>query len=335
MAAPGPARVRATALRLLTLPPPPPLRLVWMSTWNVPCGIAEYSRMALDHFVGNPAFGHEGPVVLCDRRRQSPVQSAAAALRSRPCWRLGGNPESLASLAAEIRAEDPDIIVIQHQEGLLGWPALAALLRDPALAGRIVVVTLHNTLSLEILEAADRDDAVAALAGVDRLVVHAAADIGRLHGLGLLDRTVLLPQGALEARPSSPPRALPPEVAPVVGSFGFFLPGKGIPALLEAVALLRAEWPGLRLRLVNARYPLEVSDREIAACRALADRLGLGDAVEWHLDFLPERRALDLLAGCDLLVLPYEPTPESACCGGAHGDGERGSGGGQSGGDLR
>jgi glycosyltransferase involved in cell wall biosynthesis len=123
---------------------------------------------------------------------------------------------------------------------------------------------------------------------------------------------MLLPHGALEARPARQLRDLPSTLAPVVGSFGFFLPGKGIPALLAAAAALRAEWPALRVRLVNARFPLPDSEREIAACRERAEQLGIADAIEWHTEYLPEQRALDLLAGCDLLVLPYEPTPESA-----------------------
>ena len=305
-------RVRAAAVRLLMLPPPVPLRLAWISSWNVACGVAEYSRMLLDHFVGSPLFGEAGPVVLCDARHQTPIASPALALRASPCWELGGTGGGFDPLLAELRAEDPDIVMIQHQAGLFDWPLLAALLRAPALAGRIVVVTLHNTMHIEAMEPAVRQEVVQALARADRLVVHSSADVARMRAFGLLDRTMLLPQGALEARPARQLRDLPSTVAPVVGSFGFFLPGKGIPALLAAAARLREEWPALRVRLVNARYPQPVSDREIAECRALADRLNLTAAVEWHTDYLPEQQALDLLAGCDLLVLPYEPTPESA-----------------------
>jgi glycosyltransferase involved in cell wall biosynthesis len=66
------------------------------------------------------------------------------------------------------------------------------------------------------------------------------------------------------------------------------------------------------VRLVNARFPAPPSEQEIAACRERAEQLGIADAIEWHTEYLPEQQALDLLAGCDLLVLPYEPSPESA-----------------------
>jgi FkbM family methyltransferase len=305
-------RVCEAALDLLLRPPPAPLRLAWVSPWMQACGVAEHSRLLLDHFVGSPAFVPEGPLVLCDSRPQKLVVSPAAALRSRACWRIEPGSGEVSALCAALAAEAPHAVMIQHHQGHMAWQALAALLRARELAGRIVLVTLHSTLEIETLEPTLRQDVLGALAIADRLIVHSPADVTRMQGLGLLDRTTLLPAGAPEARPSRPVRGLPPEAAPVVGSFGFFLPHKGLQQLLQATALLRDIWPGLRLRLVNSRYPGEASEREIAACHELATRLGLDAAVEWYTDYLPLTEALDLLAGCDLLVLPYAPSLESA-----------------------
>lgn len=308
-------KIRETALDLLLRPPPAPLRLAWISTWRVTCGIAEYSRLLLEHFLGNPAFVAEGPLLLCDTRPHDESDSPTAALRAVPCWRLPDGTETgkTSALRSAIATEAPDAVVIQHQTGLIKWPVLAALLRSPELAGRVVLLTLHNTRDLEELEAGERDDAVAALAAtVSRIVVHSVADVARMQRLGLLEKTMLLPHGASAPRPAAPARPLSATDAPVLGSFGFFVPPKGLPKLVEAAALLRREWPQLRLRLVNARLPGDVSDQEIAVCRELAKRLGVEAAIEWHTDYLPQDQALDLLAGCDLLVLPYTESRESA-----------------------
>jgi glycosyltransferase involved in cell wall biosynthesis len=100
--------------------------------------------------------------------------------------------------------------------------------------------------------------------------------------------------------------------SPIIGSYGFVLPHKGFDVLIEAFAALRREWPGARLRMVTAEYPAEESPAEIARCRALAQSLGVADAVDWHTEYLPDAGSLALLNGCDLVVLPHRDTPEAA-----------------------
>lgn len=86
------------------------------------------------------------------------------------------------------------------------------------------------------------------------------------------------PQSAVPATPERRAKAradlgLPDEAA-VVGSVANFEDKKDHPTLLRAAALLRSRHPGLRLVLAG------FGPRE-AALRALADELGLGDAVVW------------------------------------------------------
>ncbi len=308
------ARVRDAAVSLLLSPPPRPPRVGWVTTWAVRCGIAEYSRQLLDAVAGLPD-GLGAPVVFADDRTAGDVAGAAAgpgAPRVVPCWALG-DTAGIGRLLSAIAREDPQVLVIQHQPGLMRWPALAAVLADPRVRARTSVVTLHNTRQLLELEPGERRAVVAGLRLATRVCVHTLADLQLLAAEGLDGGVVLMPQGApVSAPPRSEPRALPRGAAPVIGCYGFLLPPKGVPRLLQAVAALRREWPGLRLRLVTALYPAEESVLELARCRALAAELGLGEAVHWHTEFLPHAECLELLGGCDLLVLPYAPTRESS-----------------------
>ena len=45
---------------------------------------------------------------------------------------------------------------------------------------------------------------------------------------------------------------------------------------------------------------------------ARAKAEGVADAIDWHTSFLPPRDSLRLLAGCDVVALPYEPTLEAS-----------------------
>jgi glycosyltransferase involved in cell wall biosynthesis len=197
---------------------------------------------------------------------------------------------------------------VQHQPGLVSWEALARLVSAPALRDRAVVVTLHNTQHL--LEQAEpslvqtRD----ALARVDRVLVHSVADLERLRTIGLSGNVALMPHGVKAPTASWEEPAGPP----VIGCYGFFLPGKGIGELIAALAILRRTWPEARLRLVNAEYGSSLSADEIARCRAMAVAEGVEAAIEWHTDFLASEESLALLAGCNVVVLPSQASKESS-----------------------
>jgi FkbM family methyltransferase len=299
----------ASVVDVLTAPPAPPLRIAWVSTWDVACGVAEYSRALLQGMERAMDGRTATPVVLCDQR--TTAIDGPGAMPARPVWQVG-EPETIGTLARTIANEDPDVVVIQHQPGLIGWQALADLLTDRRVNGRITVVTTHAARRLLDVSEEERTAAIAAMATASRVLVHCAADMDLFRGLGLMENVALFPQGAWPVSRKPPVRALCRTDAVVVSCYGFFLPGKGIPRLIKAVGRLRETWPRLRLRLVNAEYPSVLSVAEIAACRDLAGSLGLADVVEWYTEFSPNDISVRLLAECDLVVLPYDHSKESS-----------------------
>lgn len=304
-------RIADAAIDAIVTPPPAPARVAWITTWDVRCGVAEYARHILSSWPSGDAVGDV--VVLADDRT---VVAGYIAPRVRIGWRLGG-ADNVYNLAAIVAQEDPTIVVIQHQPGFLPWPQLAKLLQSYALTLRTVVVTLHNTRHLAEIQASDRMDAVVALRTISRVIVHSIADLELLKSFGIASNVVLLPHGVpadgiTAAERSALPRELPLHAAPLIGCYGFFLPGKGIVQLIAAVGLLRATWPGLRLRLVNASYGTADSDAEIDLCKNAAQKAGLAEAIEWHTDFMTDEGSRSLLAGCDLVVLPYQASREAS-----------------------
>jgi FkbM family methyltransferase len=303
-------RVSNVASELLTTPQLPPLRVAWITTWGVRCGIAEYSRYLLENFENwESSNGPPSTVVLCDDR--TAVSRDGERICVRPSWRLG-DATSMKRLARAVATEDPDAVVIQHQPGLFPWYALAGLLFDRRVRHRTTVVTLHAPHHLLVLNPEERAAAIAALGCASRLLVHQIADLELLKSFGLTATSTLFPHGASALGTTRPIRTLSRDASIIIGCHGFFLPGKGIRRLLEAIARLSREWSRLRLRLVNAEYPASESTTEIADCRALAKSLGLDARVEWYTTFLPQHECQRLLAECDLLVLPYDATIESA-----------------------
>ena len=296
-------RLSGIALDLLLAPPAQPVRVAWVSPWGVRCGVAEYSR----HLAGH--LPPEGLVVLADQR--TPEADGAGGPRIRRDWQIG-DPACVGQLAAAVAQEDPHAVVVQHQPGLMPWPLLAEFLGHPVLAGRAVLVTLHNTRHLLNLGTQERQAVLDALGGAARVLVHTLGDLNGLKRLGLVGNVALLPHGVPVPRAPRPARALVAAGAALIGCYGFLLPGKGVPQLVAALALLRRRWPAARLRLVTAAYPAPEGEAELAACRDAIAAAGLDGAVELITGFLPHGRSMDLLAECELVVLPYQHSLEAS-----------------------
>lgn len=282
-----------------------PVPTDWISTWGLRCGIAEYSRFLIDHMA---AEWRTAVTVVADDR----TETGPAGVAWRHGWGAGGHhaPQRLLS---DIAARDPEAVILQHQDGLIEWVPLAALLESDVLSARTTLVELHVVRTLERLPEADLRRVVAALSRADRLLVHTIDDLNRLKGYGLIDNVALFPHGAI--RPEAPPppvRALGPASAPVIGCHGFLFHHKRVDALIRAAAELRGRWPGLRLRLVNASFGDEGSAAALQHAREVAAEVGMTDAIDWVTDFLPVEEIRARLAGCDLLVLPYDETGDSS-----------------------
>ncbi len=296
-------RIEGAALDVLLRGPREPLQVAWVTSWGVRCGVAEYSRHLLGAMREEAEVSH---AVLWDDRMAAEGRGGVAG---RPVWDLA-RAEDVRRFEAAVAAEDPRAVVFQHQPGLIPWAALPGWLGSTALGGRVVVATLHNTRDLDDL-AGDLLEAVrGALARADRVVVHTERDLARLRRLGLAANVALFPHGAREGLPVRAAAAV--GNAPLIGCYGFFLPGKGVGRLIEAVASLRRGRPGVRLRLVNAEYDGEGSREEIAACRALAAAAGLETAIEWETGFLDDDESLGLLSECDVVVLPTQASKEAS-----------------------
>jgi glycosyltransferase involved in cell wall biosynthesis len=296
-------RFQGTASDLLAVTDQSAPRIGWISTWRVTCGIAQYSAHLIDRM--SPAV-RQRMKVICDHRTTSD-QGEIAHLSS---WKVMEG--DAGDIVTGVRESDVEAVVIQHQDGLVPWEQLGLLGHDRALDGLVTVAMLHNvrTLSWKV-SPEDLPTVVSGLARMTRLLVHTREDLNLLLELGL-DRNVgLFPHGAVAPGQSRWPRRLRAGDAPVIGCHGFFLRHKGIDKLIRAAAILRREWPDLKLRLVNARFPNPEHEGAVGECMELARELGIEDAIEWHLDFLPVDRIEALLAGCDLIVLPYDDSDDS------------------------
>jgi glycosyltransferase involved in cell wall biosynthesis len=281
------------------------IRLAWVSTYNSRCGLATHSEHLLEHFdrrfyditvIGN----HAEPV------RPDPPDVVRL-------WPDGAG--SLAAVREFIRTFDA--VFVNFHFSLMEVDDLAEMLRAAQGAGIDTYLTVHKTLDTVIDgRAVSLNEIADVLRGCTRVIVHTATDVARLKSFAVVDNVVMIPPGAIDrpARDTATVRGLLSlrQFHPIVGTFGFLLPPKGLPQLIDAFALVLPHFPEAMLLMLNAEYPGSVeSAEERDRCREMIAELGLEDRIRLIVEFLETEEILLLLNGCDLTVFAYQGSDES------------------------
>lgn len=290
------AAVAANRRCLATAPSAAP-RIGWITTWNTRCGIAMYAKYL--------AGAH-----VADYTILAPFE-AQLALPDEPCvercWRLGD--DDLRQLAECIHRHGIDTLVIQFQYAFFDFPAFARFLQEMIATGRRIYVALHATTDTPLKKLADLAPQLALCDGV---LIHSPNDEAVLAALGLSDNVERFPHGVVDVAPAAIPRPVPAGRF-VIGSYGFFLPHKGLFELIDACALLAHQHQlDIHLLMVNAEYPIALSAELIAAAHARIAAQQLQARVTLITDFLPDQHSLGYLQHVDLIVYPYQHTGESS-----------------------
>jgi len=261
----------------------------WISTWDIRCGIATYSKFLVEQM--------DDVLVMC----QSGEGEVEGAI---PCWIRDSN--SFEGIITQIAAKGIETIVIQHQPGLLRFAYLNELLLKLANMEVKVFITMHNTRDRSIIFPSTRiEKAVEGLKTCSTIMVHSNSDVENLKSLGLHENVVMIPHGIY------PPPKDGAEVLPVkgrvMGTFGFLLPHKGQLELVEAFERLPG-WDEL-IMLCATRDGSKNMEQKV---KSMIENKNLAGKVRLITEFLDDDVAIATLAKCELLVFPYQNTKESA-----------------------
>lgn len=294
-------RLTVAAATLPAVPRRDP-RIGWISTWHSKCGIASYSRHLVD--------GLPGDVTLFSPINEIPLIGHDRSIRS---WRQSKTASDLWRVLIQPDAQSLDVFVIQFNYGFFNHADLTHFITQAKAMGKAIILCLHSTVDPQ-----DETDVAnfhlrwiaASLAACDRILVHSIDDLNRLKQLGLVDNVALFPHGVLR-RPDVPPARAVAQ-APTISTYGFALPHKGLPEMLRAVRMLHDSGRPVRLKMVNAEYPLGLSRQLVELLKRQVQELRLSNHVEFNTRYLSDTESLALLTDSDLVAFPYQNTGESA-----------------------
>lgn len=293
-------RLIESARSWAAMPPDPTPKIGWITTWNTKCGIAAYSAHLLRNL---PSKVH----ILAAHADILTGQDDILVTR---CWKqdLSAEKDDLSELYKAIDEKNLDTLVVQLNYNFFDFEKLNVFLQKQVQAGRVVIVVFHSTNDPAPVYGKRLATLLPALQGCQRLLVHSINDLNRLKRMGLVNNVTLFPHGVLEY--ASKPRVAHKEK--IIASYGFFLPHKGLLELIDAFALMIQAGAMVRLRMVNAEYPVLVSAELIQQARAKIEKLKIGKFVDLFTDYLPDMESLDLISEADLIVFPYQETGESS-----------------------
>lgn len=204
-----------------------------------------------------------------------------------------------------------DVAVVQHEYGIYGGPDGDEVVGVLEALDAPTILVLHTVLSDP--SAHQRAVLEAAAAASDAVVTMAQTPRRRLaKGYRIdMDKVHVIPHGA----PPLPVVAARDEAdhRPTVLTWGLIGPGKGIEWGIEAMAHLRDLAPEPHYVVVGETHPKVRIHQGEAYRTALGDQareLGIERMVTLDARYLTSEDLAQLVAGADLVLLPYESTDQ-------------------------
>ncbi len=303
------ARTRAALAALDELPAVElPPRVGWITSWNTRCGIAAYARFLAGRFA-------PGEMTVFANRVGAAELVAPDGDNVVRCWNQGWEDE-LEDLYQALRAARVEAAVFQFNFGFFDIDAFGRLLTRLQADGVATYVFFHATADVDKPERRiSLRQVPEALAAATRLFVHGVEDVNRLKEFGHTANVALFPHGVSRA-PAVDAASLRARYGlgdgPVLASFGFLLPHKGLRELVAAFERLRDARPDLQLLMLHSLYPVPDSEMEHAALSKAIRKSRHAEAITLVTDYLPDETAIGLLSLAEAVVYPYQHTQESA-----------------------
>lgn len=278
------------------------IKLGWLSPWGNECGIAEYSNFILKEF--------DLEDVNINIYSLSEIKTNKEQKYKISFFDINKNQKNNINFVNKAIEDKIDILVIQYNFNFFPISKFLSCIELLKKEQIKVVLVFHATKPLYAL----KKTLFSKLELCDRILVHTIEDMNFLKSYGLTRNTTFLPQGVLHLPEENTLSINLPTFNKnklIIGSYGFFMPHKGIFQLINAFKKLLKSIPDVRLVLINAEYRSLISKEEIKRCMFHAKQLGIYHLIEWHNDFKTNEESLSLIGKCDFMVFPYQKTEES------------------------
>ncbi len=272
-----------------------------VTTWNARCGIAEYAHDMVDSMSSKASF-----TILADKDANMVYQDDNRVHR---IWKKGSI--DMTAVTDYINSSPSEIVHIQYHRGLFGFDALLKMVQS---INKKTIVEFHNTQYI-----IDNDYSAAGLNESWCCIVHQEKDIHNLKKCGVEENKIVLLQIPVglhnhKTRTTAEARAMLGFGDGVyIGTTGFMFAHKGIKRIIEAIPLLKKEYGEKIFFLAPCASNGHIGcEYYYGECMEAVYKNRLENNVSIITEFLPAEHITLLLQACDVLLLPYDYSPESS-----------------------
>lgn len=227
------------------------------------------------------------------------------------------DPAAFRAAAAAINAAGVDAAWLQHEYGIFGGPEGAMVCDFVDRLAAPLILTCHTVLSEPSPEQRRILEHLLTRASRAMVMSRQSADILEQVYDAPRERIEVIEHGAPDrpfGRQEEFKARLGLEGRTVLTTFGLLGPGKGLEYVIEALPAIREHHPEVLYRIVGATHPRLAAERGESyrdSLKALAERLGVSDAIAWEDRFLETDELLDQLEACDIYLTPYPGLQQS------------------------
>lgn len=275
-----------------------------VTTWNTKCGIAEFTRYFIE------ATNSKVNYLIYPNKSNELIREDEEFVEGR-YWDVG----QVKRLLDPLQESEADAIHIQFNFGLLKLENLVEIILQ--CKNKKVMISFHGTNDLtKVITSENKKQVIDGLNEAYQLVVHQQQDRKNLMRYGILEEKIsVIPLGQISYPQNSKEeirKRLEIKSSLILGSYGFLFPHKGFEKVIQAVSQLKEQYPDILYFMVCSLYESESSKRYLEQCKRIVRTLGLEENVLLIHDFLKPEESMKLLQACDILLLPYNKTNESA-----------------------
>lgn len=284
------------------------IRFGFLSTYPpTRCGLATFTESLASALIGSP--GVEADIVrVLDEPEERPL-SVLGAHSTITADLVAGDTASMAGAARALNACD---VVVQHEYGIYGGPDGDEVIQVLRALDLPSIVVLHTVLASPSDHQREVLDEVCELAAAVVVMTENASALLAAHYAVAIEKVVVIPHG-VPVWDRTAPR--PAAARKRVLTWGLISPGKGIEWGIRAIAQLRDTGLDVEYVVAGQTHPKVLAQfgesyREMLG--ALADELGLDDAVTLDDRYLDATQLAELVRSADVVMLPYDSRDQAA-----------------------
>ncbi|HRN85897.1 MAG TPA: glycosyltransferase [Candidatus Dojkabacteria bacterium] len=275
-------------------------KLAVITTYNSKCGIAEYSRDLYPLIEG--AF--EDVRYFANSDAEIVFKDDEKIVRT---WEY--SEKDFTSTLSEIDKFGPEIVHIQYNGPFYSLESLSNLVKELKNREKKVFLTIHSIPEINLKKYAEE------VSRVDKIIVHSQKDFEKLKQGGMNNTEifthgvrVFTDENKLKLR-----EKLELKNTPIIASHGLIHEHKGLLETIDALKILKNDFPQILLLSVNAvNTDNSTSSAVFHQMKEMVKENNLEDNVIFVSDFIEKQEIIKLLHIADVIVLPYSDLQEGA-----------------------